>query len=574
MSTEQTREPAGEGEAQAKPHQRILKSKSFIPIVVVVGLICAVLLSSRLAGRPPQIDSITPRSGKPGDVLIVTGRYFGDAKRGNPGEVRISGISPTSGEYIERTDTRISVVIPEEAVSGLVYVITKDGKSRGFLFTNRDEIPVLASGPSRPGEPYIDVIAPMAARVGELITIRGKNFGLDKGHSEVYFTWGAGSKGQAESAFDLASLVPAREANFDYESWSDIEVVLRVPDGAASGNVLVTSDKGKSNSVYFEVLGGAGLKNYSDPRKYSVQYSLSVFDVAASGENILYAWMPHISLSPEQRSVELVSQEPEPMLGNHNGAALFALTNLQKGGKYRIALSWMLDRYAVESQVNPSKLPPAPDTASELYRRFTAPDVDVPSGSPDVVKALPAILQGEKNQYLKARRVYDYVVSAIAYSPSARGSDALSTLKAKRGDDFSLAALTCALFRAAGVPARMVAGYISGDSGERTTRHFWDEFYVETVGWLPADPLLGREKSMAPAARNPDVDLKTWYFGNMDNRHITLSRGLDEVNQMRPDGKVRRARDLPYLITINEESVGPITAYTAQFNDLEVTGVY
>jgi len=272
--------------------------------------------------------------------------------------------------------------------------------------------------------------------------------------------------------------------------------------------------------------------------------------------------------------VELVSQDPEPMLGNHNGAALFALANLQKGGKYKISLSYMFDRYAVESQVNPAKVPPAPDTASELSRRFTAADVDVPSGHPDIAKALPAILQGEKNQYLKARRIYDFVVASVAYSPSARDSDALSTLKGKRGDDFSLAALSCALLRAAGVPARMVSGYLSGDTGERTTRHFWDEFFVETVGWLPMDPLLGREKSMAPAARNPDVDVKAYYFGNMDNRHITLSKGLDEVSQMRPDGKLRRARDLPYLLTIHEEAVGPITGYTATFNDLEVTGVY
>jgi hypothetical protein len=535
-----------EGEEQAKPHQRILKSKSFVPTVVVLGLLCVILLSSRLAGRPPQIDAITPRSGKPGEVMIITGRYFGDLKGGNPGEVRISGISPTSGEYIERTDTRISVVIPEEASSGLVYVITKNGKSKGLLFTNREEIPVLASGPARPGEPYIDVIQPMAARIGDTITIRGKNFGLDKGTSEVYFTWAAGPKGPSDGGFDIASLVPARDYNFDYVSWSDIEIVLRVPDGASSGNVLVTSDKGKSNSVYFEVLGGAGLKYYSDPRKYSVQYALTVKDVVSSGENILYAWMPHIVPSPEQRSIQLVSQEPEPMLGDHSGAALFALTNVQKNGKYRIALAYMLDRYAVETQVNPAKVPASPDTTTELYRRFTAPDMDVASASPDILKALPAILAGEKNPYLKARRIYGFVVAQMAYVPSANGADVPAALKAKKGDAFTIAAY----------------------------RHFWDEFFVETLGWVPMDPLLGREKSLAPAPGAPDVDLREFYFGNLDNRHITLTKGLETVNQMRPDGKVKRERDLPYLLSIHEEAVGAITSYTPAFSDLEVTGVY
>ena len=52
--------------------------------------------------------------------------------------------------------------------------------------------------------------------------------------------------------------------------------MLRVPDGAASGNVLVTTDKGRSNSVYFEVLGGAGTKFFSEAQKYAVQYGVQL----------------------------------------------------------------------------------------------------------------------------------------------------------------------------------------------------------------------------------------------------------------------------------------------------------
>jgi len=123
-----------------KPHQRILKSKGFVPTVVVAVLVLFVLISSRLVGRPPQVDSITPTSGKPGDVMIITGRYFGASRATS--EVRISGVSPTSSDYVEWTDTRISVTIPDEATSGIVYVITRNGRSGGLLFINRDQIPV------------------------------------------------------------------------------------------------------------------------------------------------------------------------------------------------------------------------------------------------------------------------------------------------------------------------------------------------------------------------------------------------------------------------------------------------
>ncbi len=146
--------PAGgngqETKDRQKPHQRILKSKGFIPTAVVVGLVLFVLLSSRLVGRPPQIDSITPTSGKPGDVMIITGHYFGPSR--STSEVRISGVSPTSSDYVEWTDSRISVTIPDEATSGIVYVITRNGRSGGLLFINRDQIPCSPPGRRSPAD--------------------------------------------------------------------------------------------------------------------------------------------------------------------------------------------------------------------------------------------------------------------------------------------------------------------------------------------------------------------------------------------------------------------------------------
>ena len=562
---------AGEEGAPQKVRHRLLKSKGFIPTVVVAGLLLVVLLSSRLTGRPPQIESITPKVAKPGDVMIVTGRYFG--ARRNTAEVRISGISPTSSEYGEWSDTRISLTIPEEAKSGLVYVSTPNGRSGGILFINREQIPVLAPGSAKPGEPYVNSIAPLAARVGEAITISGMNFGLEKGPSEVYFTCTAGANAGDDSGFDLANLLPARQYNLDYISWSDREIVLRVPDGASSGNVLVTSDKGRSNSLYFEVLGGAGTKFFSAARKYAVEFGLTVRVSAAVGDNSLYFWMPRVIQTPEQRKVQLVSQEPAPMLDGGNGATLFSFSNLRKGGEEEVRTNYLFDRYAVETQVTPSKVPPY-DTASELYRAFTGPDLLVPSANPDIVKAAATAAGGEKNPYLKARRLYEWQLAQLAYASTVRDGDAVLAARMKRADAFGYASLYCALLRAAGIPARMVAGYLVRDAGEPTVRHFWDEFYVETFGWVPVDPLLGDEHSLIPLAFADGTDTKGYYFGNLDNRHVTFTKGLDVVSQLSPAGKTRRYRDLPWLLTIHEEIVGDITGVTVDFTDVAVSGTY
>jgi len=557
---------------QVKPHQRLLRSKGFIPTVVVVALAAFVVLSPRMGGSPPRLESITPTRGKPGDVMIVTGHNFGQHR--DTSEVRISGVSPTSTDYGEWTDTRISVTIPDEATSGIVYVITKSGRSSGLLFTNQGDIPLPASGSARPGDPYIvnnsdNPIQPSAARIGDTLTIYGMNFGLEKGSSEVYFTW-AGQQSPSSGSLDLSNLLPARDYNLDYISWSDREIKLRVPDGAASGNVLVTSDKGKSNAAYFVVNKGAGTKNFTSLRKYSIQYAMDVAVTAASGDNTLYLWMPRILPTPEQRKIETVEQDPEPLLVT-SSSALYSLSNLQKGGKYKVTLSWMFDRYAIETQVNPGDVP-AYDTTTELYGRFTAPDALVPSANPEIVKAAAIAAGAEKNPWLKARRIYEWLLGQLKYAPATE--DLLTAWRLKRGDALVYSSLYCALLRAAGIPSRMVSGYLVGDSGMPTRRHFWDEFYVETLGWVPVDPLLGDEKSLIPTQPGEDFDGKSYYFGNLDNQHVTFTKGLEEVNQMNPAGRTKVHADLPYLFTIHEEAVGGLTSYTTGFEDLAVTGTY
>ena len=196
----------------------------------------------------------------------------------------------------------------------------------------------------------------------------------------------------------------------------------------------------------------------------------------------------------------------------------------------------------------------------------------MPSANADVIKAAAAAVGGEKNPWLKARRVYDWLLSQLTYGPA--GADPVASLRTKRGNAFVYSSLYCALLRASGIPSRMVSGYLVGDSGQPTKRHFWDEFYIETLGWVPADPALGEEKSLVPGNQAPDFDNRAYYFGSLDDQHITFTKGLVEVNQMNPAGSLREDRDLPYLLSIDEEAVGGLTSYTANFDDLTVTGTY
>jgi hypothetical protein len=97
---------------------------------------------------------------------------------------------------------------------------------------------------------------------------------------------------------------------------------------------------------------------------------------------------------------------------------------------------------------------------------------------------------------------------------------------------------------------------------------------VQTVGWIPVDPLLGDEDLGVGLPADPETDRRAFYFGNLDNRHLAFSKGIEEVSRMASDGRAVWRRDFPWLSTVHEEATGGLTSWTSSFDGIEVTGVY
>ena len=545
------------------------RRKEFIYITILFALLAVLLISSRMTGRPPLVESITPKIGFPQDVMVITGKYFGEQRNG--AEVVIAGYSPVSSDYLEWTDTRISLRIPEDVSSGMVRVITGNGKSRGVLFTNKEQIPVVLSGPGEPGHPFIQDVEPKSGSVGTLLTISGMNFGLHRGASQVYFTWITGDESRQYTEADLSSLIPALAYDLDYEQWSDREIQVWIPDGASSGNMLVATDKGRSNAVYVEIEGVAGTKLFPEKRTYAVQYSLEVGSVTADGENRLYLWVPQLVQAPEQREIQLVSQEPEPLFENVDGVKLFCLENVAEGGTYPVFQSFMVDRYSVETKVSIARVPSSYDSARKLYRKYTAADTIVPAADDRIAKIGTAVVGRERNPYRKAREIYRYLIDRLQAEPELQDYDPLAALDSRKANAYIYAVLFCALARSQGIPARPVAGYLI-DRTLAAVRHYWAEFYLDSVGWIPVDPILAEGKIRVSLP--PEINPYNYYFGNLDFNHLAFSKGLIELNQMDPKGRAVRRTDIPSLQGIHEEATGALSSYSAYWSDLDVLGIY
>ena len=324
-----------------------------IPFSIFFLLITILIITSNLSGRSPEVLSISPKVGIPGNDLIIKGKYFG--KERNGGKVSFSGICPATGSYKEWMDDTIRLIIPEDINSGLLQVVTLNGESKEIIpFVNKKEIPVPLLGPLKPGEAYITSITPNKGPVGTLVSITGFNFNPERENSKVYFAWISGDLNQNQTENIFSTSIPA--TFYDYEFWNENQVKVRVPDGATSGNVFISTHKGISNAVFFEVKEPVGQKRIMNKKIYQVYYWVKVKVMEAEQNNSLHIWVPSIIETPHQQDVTLISSEPGEPAEIDKCIFRFSFYNLKPGDSEQVKLRFIFKRFEVITKIDPQKV--------------------------------------------------------------------------------------------------------------------------------------------------------------------------------------------------------------------------
>jgi hypothetical protein len=137
------------------------------------------------------------------------------------------------------------------------------------------------------------------------------------------------------------------------------------------------------------------------------------------------------------------------------------------------------------------------------------------SQTEEIIAMAKNITQESNNYIVKAKRIYDWVIENIAYKNSNTERGAIRTFQNREGNAGEISFLFTTLMRAEGIPTRI----ITGEWGEREKKqdfHFWNEFYIEDVGWVP-------------------VDCIKKLFGEMDNKRIIFSKGENIVLEKAPE---------------------------------------
>lgn len=532
-------------------------------LLPVLFMLFAVTLAgiAVIARNRPVLESLSPAIAEPGEVVVIQGMHFGN-ERGD-GWIEIAGNRISGTAYLKWTNTTIMALLPEAVDDGLVYVVNRAGKSNPLIFANRVNIPVAARVNTDLGLPQISAFDTVTAETGKRIVITGRNFGITRNKSTVLFSW------QIDSAIPVAAVsrtnqlsIACSEHDFDYEFWSDQELRVRVPDGATSGNVYVQTERGMSNPMNILIVNQPGTKKYLDRHTFVLSLEVDITGVSASEGNMLFLRVPVPEVTATQRGVEVTASSPKPYMENYRGTILHQLENIRSGRNEKISHSFLLTNYALATSVNPLLVKPYSDTDSPLYLMYTAADRIVPADSPAIARAAAEITGKEKNPYLKAGLIYEWLATNIALSGRKNpDSTVLEALSAKTADAYDAAILFSALARASGIPSIPVAGVLV-DKDQTTRPHWWAEFYIENFGWIPVDPGLGDTRRDGNA------------FGSLDVYHIAFSRGWTDAKPVTAKSRiVYRPRSFAFQ-PIWEESGGNIKSYTSFWAEPKVTGVY
>jgi len=132
---------------------------------------------------------------------------------------------------------------------------------------------------------------------------------------------------------------------------------------------------------------------------------------------------------------------------------------------------------------------PVPDVPGEPPPdgRYVLPSPFIESDDPAIVARARAIVDGEPDPVRRAERILGWVETSMTQEPSATVPSAREVLRVLRGDCNEHDVLLTALARAAGVPARMVAGAVYQDGA--FYYHAWSELWLGGR-WVSADAVF------------------------------------------------------------------------------------
>ena len=284
----------------------------------------------------------------------------------------------------------------------------------------------------------------------------------------------------------------------------------------------------------------------------------------AAGAKKLRAWLTMPQKDPNQTVKHLKIESPVPyrIEKDSEGNQLVYLDVTNPPKTLTVVETFQLTRREERSGVDPARTRPITDAERRKLAKYLQPNANVTIDE-DVRVLASEIVAGETNPVKAARKLYDWTLANVDYwvkDPEHKAASGIGSteycLKSRTGNCTDFHSLWTSLARASGIPTQMVYGSflkkeLDGKDADQSY-HCWPEFYVPNVGWVPHDVAiadifagdfpttpLNEDKvrlTTGDGYSGPDPAKVEYYFGNIDERRVTWSRGRDLILSPRQDG--------------------------------------
>jgi len=276
---------------------------------------------------------------------------------------------------------------------------------------------------------------------------------------------------------------------------------------------------------------------YTNPVSFLVAVSVQIPKEKLPQEGLMKIWFPIPVQTATQRDIKIISVTPEeyiktpPQIDGDLGILYMEVPLDEQKEDLSIELAYSFTHYQQNFIVDPKKVGKY-DKNSELYKKYT-----LSSGNTiitgDIKKLASEIVGDEKNPYLAAKKIYDYIMANISYSLMPHLTlgvlgepESVYIHENKRGDCGTQSLYFAALCRSLGIPARTTGGYQL--CPDKNSPHFWAEFYLPNYGWLPVDTSIAQIADYIPDITEEErQQFKDFFFGNQDPYRFVIQKDID-----------------------------------------------
>jgi transglutaminase-like putative cysteine protease len=504
----------------------------------------------------PTLSVVDPVTPFPGDTVSIVGRNLGEA----PGELLFDGIALPARAIQSWGPTYITFKMPNDVDSAVVRVRTAFGTSNPLMLASSLAVPKpQASQAAADVRPNITGVKPTAnLQIGKPVVVNGSHFGEPEERAAIFFT-----KVPSISALETENsenFIRVESASLLVDRWGDTSITLHVPDGVENGYLFVKTKNGESNTypVFFSRSLGKTLRGNAS--RYVMEHRVVLYVVASLPEGSLALFLPKPVATQYQHAETTIERGEEHLSADREGWQEYRFDHQDaRKGKLEIVRHFLVDTSEVRADINVNAIQGVGSEPPAFLVPYLKPDALVPSEDEMIVSQARAIQKKEKNPFRQVALAAQWVFSNVALDKTAqdRPVDVHSALNNKAGSMQDLVLIDCALLRAMGIPAAPVSGFLVTDD-MRLIPHYWGEYYLVGIGWIPFDPALATGN--VPSGFVPAFSERLTYYRGIDSRHIAMGRGYRLLPPVQP-GVQKKAR-IPWSFSEYDE-VSQGLSYTA-----------